>query len=158
VLFRSFGSAEPILTSIAMLLVTQYFIGSTYGIGNNGQVYPGILFAFEYGLLIYFALSIPSTSTLRHIFDNRVATYVGKISYSLYTWHLPIEVLLLRSGLPVLEWAGLSLFLSLSVATLSYRYIEKPFLNLRDKLLRGKDRFESTSPSRVAVPTTIQNG
>ena len=115
-----FASAEPILTPIVLLLVTQYFVGSGWGIGNNIEVFPGILFAFEFGLLIYFALSIPATSSLRHIFDNKIATSVGKISYSLYTWHLPIEVMLLRDRSTCFRMGG-------SFAA--------PFSNRRDAIL-----------------------
>src|SRR5579862_798284 len=131
-------SSKPMLASILLLIVTQYFVGSAYGISNNGLVLPGLLFAFEYASLIYFTLSTTSQSTLRKIFDNRLATSLGKISYSLYTWHLPIEIFLLRSGLRSWEWVGLSLFLSLSVAALSYKFVEKPFLRYRDRLLSDK--------------------
>lgn len=55
---------------------------------------------------------------------------VGKISYSLYLWHWPVIVLLLL-GVPSAElgWGlqFIAVGLSFVLATLSWRYVEKPF-------------------------------
>ncbi|MFI5420679.1 MAG: hypothetical protein ACHQ1H_06895, partial [Nitrososphaerales archaeon] len=62
----------------------------------------------------------------------------------------------LRSGLPVLEWIALSLLVSFSVATLSYRFVEKPFLRWRDKLLRTENTEEKKVVA-LLVPS-VQGG
>jgi len=57
-------------------------------------------------------------------------TWIGLISYSLYLWHWPILVFaryyLLRSSLSPAEAAG-AVALMLTLATLSWRYVERPF-------------------------------
>jgi peptidoglycan/LPS O-acetylase OafA/YrhL len=121
--------------SVISLLVTQFVIGSIYSTDNNKQAMPGIIFAFEYGALIYFVLVSPQTSRIRRIFDNRPAIFAGKISYSSYTWHLPIEIGLYQLGVPLLIWAPIAFVLSLCVASLSFRNLEIPFLKLRNKFL-----------------------
>jgi peptidoglycan/LPS O-acetylase OafA/YrhL len=69
------------------------------------------------------------------LFGNRFIVSIGVISYSLYLWHLLVIDWLQRWGLfisykwylfPVL--LPVVLFVSLGVATLSYFFIERPFL------------------------------
>tara|TARA_B110000977_G_scaffold682_1_gene961 strand:+ start:12139 stop:14010 length:1872 start_codon:yes stop_codon:yes gene_type:complete len=67
-----------------------------------------------------------------YIFENKIFVLFGKISYSFYLWHLPVifffdiyindKIILIFS----------SLFLSLILSNLSYKYIERPFINLKN--------------------------
>lgn len=55
---------------------------------------------------------------------------IGLISYSLYLWHWPIWVLYriyINGGSPSATEAAILAIASLVIATLSYRYVEKPF-------------------------------
>jgi peptidoglycan/LPS O-acetylase OafA/YrhL len=131
---KSGSSAQSILVASG-LVASQYAIGSIYSIGNNVAAFPGIVFAFEYSMLIYSVLTSPSTSRIRLAFANRAAVFAGKISYSTYTWHLPIEVGLLQLGLPSLEWALVSVASAMLLATWSFRNLETRFLMLRDRFL-----------------------
>jgi peptidoglycan/LPS O-acetylase OafA/YrhL len=72
---------------------------------------------------------------------------LGTVSYGLYVWHNPI----IHSGL-VTGWAFSPLVTiptSLLVAVLSYRYVEQPFLRLKQR--SPHDRHISDS-ERGAVP------
>jgi peptidoglycan/LPS O-acetylase OafA/YrhL len=67
--------------------------------------------------------------------------YIGQISYSLYLWHLTIlmfAVHVLGHVSPILAIA--LAVLSLAAASMSYRFIEMPFLKLRH-------RFGSHAPA-----------
>jgi peptidoglycan/LPS O-acetylase OafA/YrhL len=133
------GASNALLGAIlALVVATQYLIGATFSIGNNVLVLPGVLLALEFAALIFAVLASPADSVLRRVFSNRVMTSAGKISYSTYTWHLPIEVGLSQLGLPLFAWVGFSLASAISVAVLSYRRLELPCLNLRDRILAGK--------------------
>ncbi|HKY65538.1 MAG TPA: acyltransferase [Acidimicrobiales bacterium] len=57
----------------------------------------------------------------------------GIISYSMYVWHLPVFQIVLKNtrGWEVLPRAAIALGISLALAVLSYRFIERPFLRRR---------------------------
>jgi peptidoglycan/LPS O-acetylase OafA/YrhL len=139
-----FGSSLPALFSVGILLVTQYEVGQAYSIGNNLVALLGLIFAFEYGALIFFTLTSPLTSWARRLFTNGPAAFAGKISYSTYTWHLPIEVALFQMGLPITIWAPVSVGLVVLTATFSYRNLEVPFLQLRNRFLACRDWVKMT--------------
>ena len=71
-------------------------------------------------------------SWLTHALSRPILVWVGLISYSLYLWHWPILVFaryyLVRSTLSPVEAAGVFL-LSVSLAALSLRFVERPFRN-----------------------------
>ncbi len=84
--------------------------------------------------------------------ENSMFTYLGKLSYGLYVYHLFAVVLVLK-GLPILfpiqEWSpwisypvtlGLILLLTTGISHLSYRYFESYFLRKKvrfSKVLSG---------------------
>jgi peptidoglycan/LPS O-acetylase OafA/YrhL len=65
--------------------------------------------------------------------------YLGKISYGLYVYHFPIQWFVTAPfGIPVAAPFSLltffaSLALTILVAGLSYRFIEKPLIDLKDR-------------------------
>jgi peptidoglycan/LPS O-acetylase OafA/YrhL len=128
-------SSSFLAATVSLLIVSQYVVGATYSIGNNVMILPGVIFSFEFAALIFAVLASPTGSVLRRAFTNKAATFAGRISYSTYTWHLPIEIALYQFGMPALAWATVSLGVALTVATWSFRYLETPCLNLRDKVL-----------------------
>jgi peptidoglycan/LPS O-acetylase OafA/YrhL len=125
----------PLILTIGALIGTQYYVAMKFSIFNNVALYPGIIFAAEYGALLLFSLTLPASALVKKVFTNRPVSYAGKISYSTYTWHLPIETALSQMGLPVFEWIALSLFAILSIATISFYLVERPFLALRTRFL-----------------------
>ena len=62
--------------------------------------------------------------------------YAGRISYGLYLYHWPIILLYDSMATPNFEWAPVRIVListlTLAVATLSYEFMERPILRLRD--------------------------
>lgn len=71
------------------------------------------------------------------MFGNRPIWFVGLVSYSFYLWHYPVQEVLIRSGWMAMEGYSLLPLLAISgsvtliVATLSWRWIERPALRLR---------------------------
>jgi peptidoglycan/LPS O-acetylase OafA/YrhL len=70
---------------------------------------------------------------------------VGRISYGLYLWHLPVYGAVFKYGasLPRLLQSVIAVVLAFSVAAVSYLIIERPFLRLK---------------RRSRAPTRIQTG
>jgi len=70
------------------------------------------------------------TGPFQRLLSLPPATFMGKISYSLYLWHWPVLVLL---G-PMVEFGGAGrlglVFLSIGLATLSWWFVERPFRRL----------------------------
>ena len=75
---------------------------------------------------------------LKRALSVRPLTYIGRISYGLYLWHVPIVMLGPKfiHGYPSL----LLIPLSFGVAALSYAYVEKPFLRLKARFEPSEQR------------------
>jgi peptidoglycan/LPS O-acetylase OafA/YrhL len=73
---------------------------------------------------------------LAPLFENRVVRHVGAVSYGIYLFNVPV-VSACRSMLGPNAGATslflVSTLLSITVATASYRWLERPFLALRDR-------------------------
>jgi peptidoglycan/LPS O-acetylase OafA/YrhL len=95
------------------------------------------------------AVAVESSSPLALLLSLSPLVFVGKISYALYLWH-PI----LLYGFGRLPTAAL-VVLSLVAATLSYYFVELPFLRRKR---RDRERIDAgASPARAgeaAVVTT----
>jgi peptidoglycan/LPS O-acetylase OafA/YrhL len=98
-----------------------------------------VLFALLCGAPTY-----PKANWIGRMLGHPVLTLFGRYSYALYVFHHPIALLMKdmrgESGLPVLLGSQLpaqALFLtvgigmSISIAALSWRFCEAPFLNLK---------------------------
>jgi peptidoglycan/LPS O-acetylase OafA/YrhL len=70
-------------------------------------------------------------SWVSHIFSAPPAVWLGERSYGFYLYHYPVLVLLLRSGMSPVERALLGLAATVVAAALSWRYIERPFLDYK---------------------------
>ncbi|MDX3925481.1 MAG: acyltransferase family protein [Shinella sp.] len=86
--------------------------------------------------------------------SNPVATFIGRISYSLYLWHWPLIVFLrYRFGdLPSVVDSAIVVAGSFVLAYLSWRYIEQPFRYGRARLPR---RFVFASGAAAAASIAI---
>ena len=75
-------------------------------------------------------------------------THLGEISYGMYLYHLPVYwlvgIYLPQAGDGALTWVA-KIALTFVVATLSYNYIEKPILTLKDRFPYGPRSSEVPS-------------
>lgn len=76
------------------------------------------------------------------VLTNPVFMHLGVVSYGIYLWHYPILYVLRSVGIAGLAGAGLGLALTLVAAEVSFRFVERPALRLKDKM-RAKEPAEA---------------
>ncbi|RPH62003.1 MAG: acyltransferase [Chloroflexi bacterium] len=98
-----------------------------------------------YSLLDYFfavfIFAVVNQGLFVRLLETRFLRYLGKISYGLYVYHFPVVWFVGRirdAGITDEQIAKpMTLLISfpivLLIATLSYRFIEQPILNLKDR-------------------------
>lgn len=83
-----------------------------------------------YTLLIssLFIFIIQSNSLVEWIFKNRILTFFGEISYSVYLLHLPILLTMKQTSFGLLSQGLISILLIITLSYISYQLIEKKFM------------------------------
>lgn len=155
---KQVGNESKLILTIALIFVTQYIAGLFFNVQGYNYPLANLIFASEYGALLYFTLTSPLASFVRKIFTNSFAQFLGKISYSTYVWHLPIESTLFLLRLPVFEWLVLSYALSMSLSIFSYHYVEQTFLKLRYRFVPSdKAPFAKQRVPHGPLPSPISS-
>lgn len=71
---------------------------------------------------------------MRRIVENKVMTYVGKLSYSLYLFHWVARAIVnLYIPQKGIYWYVLGIAMTIVLSLISFYYVEKPFLAIRRK-------------------------
>ena len=123
-----------------------YFLNNRSGFTLPYLAFAGYTtFAVLFGLLVYEAVQGDSR-LVQVLLDNRPLKFFGRISYGLYVWHWPVYLLLFDRTRDTIFTAGGSswrmaelgsgIFVSavaVGISVLSFRYFEKPFLQLKAK-------------------------
>lgn len=120
---------RPIVATLAWLIVVLII------------AFPPISTHFGYGYVVSFVFAVILINVIHRptrLLENRVASTLGKLSYGLYMWHTLIIYGLMSVFRPTTFWHELALYgltfvLTVIVAALSYRFLEQPFLRLKDR-------------------------
>lgn len=96
---------------------------------------------------VLFSISILNVSTNPKVvnIDYKISNYLGKISYGIYMYHWIILELLFKANFLKTESSilsniliyGTTLSITIIVASLSYKFIERPLLNWKEKYSRA---------------------
>lgn len=93
-------------------------------------LYYGGFFLISGVTLFVIASSVHPSGYFAKLLGNRVFTYIGSRSYSLYLWHYPIIVFIhhqfVQGQIPTFVYL-IELLLMFGMAEFSYRFIEQPF-------------------------------
>lgn len=139
-------------------LAGAVLIAVLLGLNLGRAVYEGplVLFGLATALLVL-------RSTQRETPEFRVLSipplvWVGRISYSLYLWHVPILTALGVIVTGRLAAGGLTrqllgIVLSFAAATVSYYVVERPFLRLKRRLSPRKAQVPIADPPFLASET-----
>jgi peptidoglycan/LPS O-acetylase OafA/YrhL len=115
------------------------------------------LMAIVFAVLIATCVYEPRRTVLKRFLEWHPVVWLGRRSYGIYLYHLPIVCLLLPLHLNfVSAWAqaaylGLGFALTVIAAALSYHYIEMPFLRLKVHLKWNFPRPPTTFPAAKAA-------
>ncbi len=115
----------------------------TLGIATHpARIYgEGYFLIATFAALIIVWLAMEPTSPLARLFSLRPMVWMGKVSYGLYLWHLPIDRFItndrLNASTPVTQVVRLAM--TLAVVTASFYLLEQPFLRLKRRFERRPD-------------------
>lgn len=110
-----------------------------------------LLFACGVAVLI---VGLVAGQVTNHVLQSRPLVWLGARSYGLYLWHLPIhqtlDMLHAGAGWPAPLYLALNAGATLLVAALSYRFVERPALRLKQRI--GAPAISTPAdPPRVVV-------
>jgi peptidoglycan/LPS O-acetylase OafA/YrhL len=115
-----------LLASLAAVLL---FSGVTW---VHRLSYGVLLAAYPLAIILISVIARPP-----RILNNKVAFFFGKISYSLYLYNPIVVYFVGRISFLTYSWrTAISVLVSILAATLSYYFIERPFLRLKDRFHR----------------------
>lgn len=123
------------------------------GLLRAGMTRRGVIIAVFAAILIL-SLVISGKNRLSTIFSHPVLLWFGKRSYGLYIWHWPIFYLCGGLQRPALGIPG-GLIGALVAATVSYRFIELPFLRMKENTKKHKDHAKASADLCAFVPEKV---
>ncbi|KJZ56983.1 acyltransferase family protein [Pseudomonas fluorescens] len=97
----------------------------------------------------------------KYIFNNRIAVWIGLISYPLYLWHWPLLTFarIIESEVPSPQTRIVVVLASVGLAWMTYRFVEKPFrAKPNPRLIFNGLIVTAAIVASVAVLTVMNNG
>lgn len=104
------------VVAFAIVLVAAHY--------SSTQQFPGVGALLPCGGALLFIFSGRRTKVTHVVISNRVAVFLGRISYPLYLWHWPVYFALRRLGIASTEGYVAAIGTSLLLATMTYLYVE----------------------------------
>lgn len=150
---------SPLIASIAlMLLVWMMYIIPLEQDGLQFWTNPYFYYLWKPAVGAIVAILVLACTDPRpwfsRLLSSRLFTWLGDISYSLYLWHLPIILMVADRaaswGLNSPSQWLLVMALTLLIASLSARLIERPFIALGRSAARSAQTHEPGTQTRTA--------
>jgi peptidoglycan/LPS O-acetylase OafA/YrhL len=148
------------MTFLVFVLSLVTFLGIMFGSKVFGD-WPIVYVVLIYPLIVIISLNI---SILNKIMSIKPLVYLGEISYSVYLWHFPVQILinsiddtfLLHINFSSrIVFIGIVIF-TLLISAISYEFFEKPAQKyLRNKYL-AKLQLNRLSSTPVSQKANIQ--
>ena len=127
-------TSKPILDHLASLLAFLAFAALTTltvrsSMQTSAYAHGGLVLISVLSALLIIGASFGKVASV--VFSFQPLTWLGRISYSLYLVHFPIRIILIWSGIWPEMQTWLSVAVSVIVAGLLFRFIERPFRESR---------------------------
>jgi peptidoglycan/LPS O-acetylase OafA/YrhL len=142
------------LSWLAVVVISGFLIVAVIT-SRNLLLFGFSIFAAACGVVLWTLVTRPQWLITR-LLERRTIVGIGRISYGLYLWHMPVFVMV-RQYVPHVRFAGpLSLLLTFVVALASYRFVEWPFLRLKARLSSAKRTTpEDSLPQTEKAPSRL---
>lgn len=145
---RGQPAARPSRHPGAIGLVALAAIGMYFAVGPNAFGLGYRLVGLPLGVattsyLIVAGAQVDGSSNLAiRLLSTRLVSLVGRMSYSLYLWHLAITGMVKKDalGLSASAMAGFELMATAALTVVSYLLLERPFTQARSESLRPRAR------------------
>ena len=119
---RWFYLGVSLLLAITPVWARAILPATVYGVLSNVMIIVGV---------VMFILI--NNTVVAKCFSHPLLVKIGRSSFSIYLWHTPIFMLLymlLRGSVDIVWIIVISALLTLVIAQLSYRYIERVFIKI----------------------------
>ena len=137
ILTKEHNKLANVLDSKLLFYVSFFSIPAIYLLKNRefvdvvGTTFIGVCFI----VIFYNLIFSNNLIKIKQLLENNIMCFIGKISYSLYLWHLfcificynLIDNFFLKNLLALIS--------CFSIASVSYLFVEKPFMNIKKKFI-----------------------
>ncbi len=137
----------PFQFGFGVLVLSSYFLfPDPFKNITFSNIYLYFILSLGFGIILdYFVIN--DGSRINQLLGSKLITYLGKISFGLYIFHLPLYTWLPKIfeffnfkfedqvSLYLME-TGLHFCITLILAMLSYKYLEKPFLKIKHRFTK----------------------
>jgi len=137
ILFRSpVRSALPAFAAGGVLLMSAMLFQSIDVVG------PGQVFGFTLVALGCLGIVLVAQAEWvgKVVLTNPASRYLGKISYGIYVYHLGAIGLVSKLEVGPISAFVVGLIVTVAIAAVSYRFLERPFLLLKDRYAKVASR------------------
>jgi peptidoglycan/LPS O-acetylase OafA/YrhL len=126
-------------TKKALMVCAPISVAGLLYLGTCSVVRPGMVYFGWFLASIFAAILILSLlfapGPHRWLFENPILAYVGRISYGIYLWHVPILTVMQKHDWP---WRRLVYLVPVAVTTLACFYlVEVPCLRLKSRFVHA---------------------
>ena len=101
------------------------------------------MFFFSFCSILLVALVVSPNFGVEKLFSNRLFDYLGKRSYGIYLWQMPVLVLMEARLGHGLFYYFFSLVLIIGLSELSFRFVEVPLRRVNYRQLFRKIKMSS---------------
>jgi peptidoglycan/LPS O-acetylase OafA/YrhL len=126
---RAHAAAARGMTALAVVALVGVVLTMRWADGYSYNLFRGGFFVFSLacGLLIVTVTQLPE-SPLARFLSLPFLIAIGLRAYSLYLWHWPVRVFITpHPGFTGFELFAVRLIVSVALAEVSYRFVERPF-------------------------------
>jgi peptidoglycan/LPS O-acetylase OafA/YrhL len=145
------GMGQKILSWAGLISLVGLIGFATPDFLNNGGIYRGLfsLVALFSAVLIASAVWCP-LPPLRWLLEMKPLTWIGKVSYGLYLWHMPVILAMSHTAYFHSKFADfIIIIILLTIVTISYYKLELPFLRLKNRIGHTKKPHSATESPQV---------